>query len=553
MNYYYIDSSATVNGTGTKSNPFNSIQSAIDANLVHPLTLYLKAGQTYELAYYNRTATSFFNNKTGIQSVITRYGAGAKPILTSNNDTIIIDAYACQIKFEDIRISPKPGSERTAIYLNLIPIGDSANNNICNLTLNKVDFIGTPESLGGMNGINRVFCLNSLVDYAGLNNIAHKLLISNCTFDNVNAGVQMRGNPDLSDKTTYHGDQKKSYGFRVINCSFTNIINSAVFIGWAASKNQSRNVIGDDMATGVDGLYYSSYRYNVYNTATGASQADVPVWFSGTRYLTLQNFEIHGAGPAYPDRQTIDFDYHCHYCVARYGYTSNNARGSMIIQGPFSNSWYSSKGYTPLSNDAYTLYYTLGFGSIGNVIEYVISFNDGVARTTNTADKFWQKTSAFRYVYDNVVRNCVFIDTVTTSNDNAIAINPQADDNATALSLTLDSNIFYYTNKTATELVVGSTVSSFPGLLGKFKLKNNVFYSEKWNGVQPTSTGFLEESNLFSNPAFINGLSNSAFSGLKEALLNIKVKMNSPCIGNGTTGVSPDFDGKVGNNIGIVQ
>ncbi|QQV92030.1 hypothetical protein MOC16_gp100 [Klebsiella phage vB_KpM_FBKp24] len=553
MNYYYIDSSATVNGVGTKGNPFNSIQSAIDANLTHPLTLYLKAGQTYELAYYNRTTASFFNNKTGVQSVITRYGTGAKPILTSNNDTIIIDAYACQIKFENIRISPKPGSERTAIYLNLIPIGDSANNNICNLTLNKVDFIGTPESIGGMNGINRVFCLNSLVDYAGLSNIAHKLLISNCTFDNVNAGVQLRGNPDLSDKTTYHGDQKKSYGFRVINCSFTNIINSAVFIGWAASKNQSRDVIGDDMATGVDGLYYSSYRYNVYNTSTGASQADVPVWFSGTRYLTLQNFEIHGAGPAYPDRQTIDFDYHCHYCVARYGYTSNNARGSMIIQGPFSNSWYSSKGYTPLSNDAYTLYYTLGFGSIGNVIEYVISFNDGVGRTTSTADKYWQKTSAFRYVYDNVVRNCVFIDTVTTANDNVIAINPQTDDSLTALSLTLDSNIFYYANKTATELVTPASMTNFPTMMSKFKLKNNIFFSEKWAGATPTSTGLIEEGNLFTNPAFLQGLSNSSFAGLKEALLAIKLKMTSPCIGSGSSNNNPDFIGKVGNNIGSIQ
>lgn len=553
MNKYYVDPSVSTNGIGTIESPFNSIDNAIAAGIQHPFTLHLKAGTVSKFSYSNNTTNSFFNNKTTVQSVITRYGVGKKPILTSDNNVRILDAWVCQLKLEDLQVSPMPGSERTAIYFNVVPIGNKSNENICNFTLNRIDFIGTTESIAGSNGKSRVFCLNALADYGGSTNVAHKILVSNCRFDMLNAGIQIRGNPRLSDTTTYHGDQMKSYGVRVINCSFTNIINSSVFLGWCASKNQSRDVINDDMESGVDGIYHSSYRYNVYDLVTKTAAADVPVWFSGARYLTFQNFEIHGAGPGYPDRQSFDFDYHCHYCLARYGFTSNNARGPMFIQGPFSNSWYSSQGYTPLSSDIYTLYFTLGFGCIGNVIEYVVSYNDGVGRTNRSSDTYWIKTAAYRYVYDCLVRNCVFIDTVSSGNEWVIDVNPQADDSPTALSMTIDSCLFYWSNRTGTDVISSATVARIGDLFAKFKLKNNLFFSEKWGGATPTFTKILTENNKFVSPKFKNGVQMATPAGIREVKELVRLMSTSPCISSGSPNANLDIWGNAGSNIGWEQ
>ncbi len=78
MNKYYVDPSVSTNGIGTIESPFNSIDNAIAAGIQHPFTLHLKAGTVSKFSYSNNTTNSFFNNKTTVQSVITRYGVGKK-------------------------------------------------------------------------------------------------------------------------------------------------------------------------------------------------------------------------------------------------------------------------------------------------------------------------------------------------------------------------------------------------------------------------------------------------------------------------------------------
>jgi hypothetical protein len=281
---------------------------------------------------------------------------------------------------------------------------------VCNCEFGNLRFIGHPSAIGGVAGTKEVACIHLMADPIASTNVAHKIFFHDIYADHVNCGIMVRGNPGLSDTTTYLGDQRKSYGVRILDCSFTNIINYGLCICGATSKNKTRDIRKDVWESGWDNIYYSSYHTNVFNPTTDPNgyttkRADVPLWVTMSCYFTGQNFEVHGSGPASPDRQCIDFDYHTNNCVFRYFLCTNNARGPMFIQGPFSNTWYSANGYSNPSADPLTTYKTLGVGCLNNVIEYGVFYNDGIARTQKTSDVYWLKAQAYRYCYDNVIRN----------------------------------------------------------------------------------------------------------------------------------------------------
>lgn len=559
MNYYYVDPSQNINGNGSKESPFNSMDALVSSGVSFPYTIYIKRGTTFSWSYQDLTTNSIFYNTSTTQSHITSYGEGKKPIWFSMGlDKRHLYSSLMNVAFHDLQISPPPGGEFTGGYLYGVPYGNTANSNLCNLEFYNLDFIGTPESIGGSVGSKEISMILLLVDNGGANNIAHKIYIHDIYADHVNCGIFVRGNPHLSDTTTYRGDQKKSYGVRVIDVSFTNIINYGVLLAGCASKNKNRNVRTDDMESGFDGIYYSSYKTNVYNPNTDpygytTARYDVPLWMTMCSYVTGQNFEVHGSGPGKPDRYALDFDWHCNNCLMRWGYTTNNAKSFMFIQGPFSNSWYSAHGYTPLSTDPYTLYYTYGAGCYDNVYEYILSYNDGIGRTKRSEDIYWRKAAAYRYCYNNTARNIVFIDTVSTENDYILTCNPQTDDNTTANSMLVDSCIFYWKNRNATSLISQKDVDTFGTLMTKFKFSNNIFYSEKWGSSTPSLPGVTTESNYFIDPEFNFMPPKVPPAGLKEAIKIISLSFNSPAIGTGTVNSNKDISGKSGNNIGWEQ
>jgi hypothetical protein len=120
--------------------------------------------------------------------------------------------------------------------------GDS--NGLCNMEIGNLRFIGTPESIGKSAGMNEVACILLQADYVSRTNIAHKIYIHDIYGDHVNCGIMVRGNPHLSDTTTFYGDQRKSYGVRILDISFTNIINYGIKLCGATSKNKNKNVRG---------------------------------------------------------------------------------------------------------------------------------------------------------------------------------------------------------------------------------------------------------------------------------------------------------------------
>lgn len=559
MNFYYVDTSRNINGDGSITNPFNSMSNLINAGVQFPYTISIKKGTVIEWSYQDLTNSSIFYNTSNQQCHFTSYGEGKKPIWISTGiDKRHLYAKMMNVAIHDLQISPPPGGVFTGGYLYGVPYGDPSNNNECNLEFYNLDFIGTPESIGGSAGSKEISMILLLVDNGGSSNVAHKIYIHDIIGDHVNCGIFVRGNPHLSDPTTYKGDQKKSYGVRVIDVSFTNIINYGILLAGCASKNKNRDVRNDDMESGFDGVYYSSYKTNVYNPysdpyAYTTARYDVPLWMTMCAYVTGQNFEVHGSGPGKPDRYALDFDWHCNNCLMRWGYTTNNAKSFMFIQGPFSNSWYSSHGYTPLSNDPYTLYYTYGAGCYDNVYEYIVSYNDGIGRTHRKSDIFWKKAAAYRYCYNNIARNIVFIDTVSTSNDYILACNPQTDDNSNSTSMTVDSCIFYWKNRDSSNLISDIDVSNFGNLLSKFKFSNSIMYSEKWNGINPEIPNVSLTNIIYQNPLFKYDIPTVPPSGMKEVKELLKLSNNSVALDSGTQNNNKDIYGNTGNNIGWYQ
>ncbi|MGK3122925.1 hypothetical protein ACCY16_02220 [Candidatus Pantoea formicae] len=560
MTTIYVDPSSAVAGNGTADSPYRSMSEVVAAGVTHPVTIAIKRGTKFVWSYRDLTTASIFCNQSDTQSVLTSYGEGAYPVwISKDSATEHCNAIYQNMEIHGIQLSPPPGKPFTASgYMVGSPRGNPLTGE-CNLNIHDLDFIGDPASVSGSSGRLEVTCIKLLADKLGSSNIAHKILIQNIRGDHVNCGIFVRGNLFLSDTSTYLGDQKKSYGVRVLDASFTNIINYGVLLAGTASKNKSRDVRNDEWESGWDNIYYSSYRTNVYDPTTdpfawATARADVPLWMTFCTHTTGQNFEVHGSGPAAPDRYAVDIDWHCNNCLIRWGYTSNNAKSLMFIQGNFASSWYAGNGYTAPSSDPYTLYHDYGVGNRDNVIEYVLSFNDGVARTQRTADIYWKKACCFRYCYNNVVRNCLFIDTVSQANDHVLYCNPQADDNASAISMTLDSCIFYWRFRNNSDLISAAHVAAFGSLLAKFEFKNSIFFSEAWSAGATAALPDARTSGLhYVDPKFANPVPLVPPSGLKEAMNILKLSAGSPALNVGTVNAAVDLWGKAGNNIGWQQ
>ncbi|ERK16143.1 hypothetical protein L579_4419 [Pantoea sp. AS-PWVM4] len=556
MKFIYVDPSATVPGNGSLEKPYRTMDEVISSGVSHPVTVSIKRGTHFYWSYISQNVMAFFLNRSGTQSVLTSYGEGAYPIwypkdaATRHTDTLFQN-----FNINSLQLSSPPGEQHTGGYLYGTLRGDA--NGICNLEIHHINFIGDPAAIAGSAPAKEVACIHLTVK--DKTNIAHKVFIHDIYGDNINCGIFIRGNPHLSEPDTYYGDQRKSYGVRILDVSFTNIVNYGVLLSGAASKNKNRDVRGDEWESGWDNIYYSSYRTNVYNPikdphAWTTARADVPLWMTMCAYATGQNFEVHGSGPAAPDRYALDLDYHCNHCLLRWGYLTNNAKPFMFVQGPFSNSWYHANGYKPLNDDIYTLYHTLGLGCVNNVIEYIVSYNDGVARTQRSEDIYWKKACCFWYCYNNVVRNCLFIDTVSQANDHVLFCNPRKEDNPAALAMTLENCIFYWKHRDNSNLISPAEVSEFGTLLTKYAFKNCIFYSEAWSSAAPAALAGVSTSELrYVDPKFRFTLPLVPPAGMKEAKNILQLASDSPALKTGTTNTGLDIWGNAGNNIGWQQ
>ncbi|HHT5293919.1 TPA: hypothetical protein ACTY2I_005392, partial [Klebsiella pneumoniae] len=100
----------------------------------------------------------------------------------------------------------------------------------------------------------------------------------------------------------------------------------------------------------------------------------------------------------------------------------------------------------PAGMSNFEFYYTRRQGSGNNLVEYCFAFNDGIQRLqgkigTPTNDAC--SISHHRNQFNNIVRNCVFIDTTSVRQRRLISTNGYDTESVSIPSLTVENCIFY--------------------------------------------------------------------------------------------------------------
>lgn len=550
MNYIYIDCTAAQKGNGTISNPFNSINDLNKLEINYPITISIKKGTILRESLVD--INNIFLNSKSTASYLTSYGEGANPIwISSSHEKSHIHSHGIKnFVISDIDFySNENGVDKPFIYA--IPVADDIGN--ANILITKCNFQGTPKTIHSKKG--KVPTIYFEVEDKQFNQV-NKIKISLCNFNFINAGIHFVGNCRPANLETNVGDSNRSYGVKIITCSFTNIINAGILLVGCASKENNQN-FDSPYASGFENIYYSSYRTDVYNPLQDEfalhAQWDSPIWFTLCNKLIGQTFSIHGSGPGHPDRMAVDFDYHCWDCVIKHGYTSNNSRAVMFISGPMERTIFNTKYSVnkPQEMTDHEWYHTRRFGTGNNIYEYVLSFNDGIMRNYAVENTDSVKINANRYVYNCIVRNCTFIDTISLRNIFLLGCNP-TDLNSDHVSiLTIENCLFYWRFLETLNLMDISHIR-LKDMLKNIKICNSVLYSEKWNDDLIINLKLVTTFNIImKNPEFENIIL-SPPSNLHSGLY-FSFKSNSPILNNGSPNNTPDIAGRIGSNIGWMQ
>jgi hypothetical protein len=153
-----------------------------------------------------------------------------------------------------------------------------------------------------------------------------------------------------------------------------------------------------------------------------------------------------------------------------------------------------------------------------------------------------------------VVRNCLFIDTVSQANDHVLYCNPRKEDNPAATALTLENCIFYWKHRDNSDLISPEHASTFGSLLTKYAFKNCIFFSEAWPADAPAALPGVSTSDLhYVDPKFRFTVPQVPPAGMKEAKNILQLAIDSPALKTGSANTSLDIWGRTGNNIGWQQ
>lgn len=503
MKKIYIDHDEKYNGNGSLNSPFNTLEELYSLKTEHPVTILIKKGNIFRFSLID--LNGIFYNNTSEKSIMSSYGEGSNPVWITKSEN---NSHIHTNKIQNFTITNidfyahENGTQKPYIFG--IPTGNQSGD--CNLEISQCTFMGTSRSAHSDNG--RIATIYLEVEDKRFNYV-NKITIKNCHFNFVNSGIYIHGNTTPKSINNNLGDSYKCYGIKIKSCSFTNIINAGILLVACASKNSSYD-LKDEYTSGFENIYYSSYRTDVYNSEKDklAEQAqwDAPIWFTLCNKIIGQYFSIHGSGPGHPDRMAIDFDYHCWDCIIRHGYTSNNSRNVMFISGPMARTIFKSK-YSidkPLDITDEEWYYTRRYGTGNNLYEQVISFNDGLMRDASSINPDSVKINANRYVYNCVIRNCAFIDTISSRNIFIIGAYPTDNNKCGPTTLTIEGCLFYWKFLETTYLINKETIPMINGLK-KIIINNTIFYSERWTEHLLNELGLFTINNVIvSDPRFKN-------------------------------------------------
>lgn len=546
LNEYYIDPSARINGIGSKSSPFNTVSMIESTQLVAPMAVYIRRG-TRERGNWKINHAGFLNQAQ--QSYITAYGDGPAPVLLpADPSKAILEILAGQnliVGGFDVIVDTNSCTADPLIHI--YAVGNDQGN--ANVYLNNVVFKYSAHCIVGpsckafqINGVANTPVGTPYPYDRRPNNIG----IENVTVYNGAVGGAIKGHAsrqiapsvDNSTAATY-----RAYNATARNCSFVNMKGDGIILHSAEGPD-----------SGMHNCNLSAYRYDSESKDGAIKPYQAGFWYYNCNGCVSENLVVDGMSPVATDRMAFDFDNQTSNCVFRYCVSRNNGGGLVLcvqnIDMP--------SGVT----NEYDWFVTKGWGNNNNVIEYCISYNDGIA--TDPDPKNWwgryHKVMAFNSVNNFTVRNCLFIDTVTGGDGTRVAANSNAPYNGCLLhvyikggfakQVTLDSNIFYFANGSSMKMAADiSTVKQ------SISATNNVIFSaglgEDGSRAAFTLSNINMQGNIFQDPRLVNTTKNGPSGPLAAKLVTIM--RDSPAIGTGTANANPDVWGNTGKNIGWQQ
>ena len=560
MQTLYVDPSQTTNGSGTKDNPYNTVNAALSA-ATHPFSILIKKGTDVRNNDYINDTTGKLLNASGSMGYIGSYGDDLAPLVSNRPRWYMNGLCNEQIKstscrwldisgidfYNQVRVVQSSLGTRNIM---LTTLGDE--NSLANVFVHDCGFHGDPRSNSMQSGGNQRICL--FADSTGTT-ISHVMKVYDCQFTEVGSGVYIRGNTNFQDLTTNVGDALRSYGCSVMGCSFVDLVNSAVLLHTVASKTSWKDS-GHPMWSGFRKSRYSSYRWD-------KNGADAAFWMWHCNRVGGEYLEVSGMQGMSLDGMAFDIDGMCWDCGFRYCFTKNNVSSMMFVCG-------SNAALSEWDPDKYTYkewFYDRRMGSGNNTYEYIFSFNDGVQRLSAVPaglDIGTEITAAVvrnsKCQFNNKINNCTIIDTVSDLRKLLINSNVYDTGDDTIPALTMNSNLFFSRYLASTNIMnhvlySNDTVSNNQGLAPpkQMLLNNNLMFSDAWSsGATPDLSLFTVTNGKYVDPYF-KYLPNSAPSGLTSAKNIGLIIGQSPAIGAGVATTEPDVMCNSGNNIGWLQ
>jgi hypothetical protein len=339
------------------------------------------------------------------------------------------------------------------------------------------------------------------------------------------------------------GDGKRTFGAKVLRCSFTNIVQEGGMIHTCASKNGAYT--DDEWQSCVRDCYYSSYRWDKFNTS-GASTYDAPFWMWHCNRVMFENLEVHGSYPMSTDNMAVDIDGMCWDNVVRYVYSTGCARTVMFVSAD--NAGLQAAPPAGMSN--FEFYYTRRQGSGNNVVEYCFAFNDGIQRLQGQVGTLTNDAcsiSHHRNQFNNTVRNCVFIDTTSVRQRRLISTNGYDTESASVPSLTVENCIFYCKWMVGSDIIAQlSTGTRTIASASQIVLNNNIIWSDAWSAAPDLSALATLSGNVWAKPQY--ALLPSSPPSTRRGAINLGIPANAKEVGK--SNLLLDINGRSGNNIG---
>lgn len=378
---YYVDSVGgdDITGEGTLENPWKTIAPLGNVPIVAGVSILFKCGGVYECA---ATLTTSGTKENPI--VISSYGEGEKPLLTTNEATEVLRLFDCSyITVSNLEITAPNGG---GIWI------DTLNETSYGITIDNVEFhdiqnYHLPARDNASAGAAAARCCIMVKGLPARSRYAvNDLTITNCEMYDCGNGINVWGSWNESQtpwcETEEEIDPVYNTGLLVKGCYFHDMDSEAIIVGMCdgALVTHCRS-INCCQGSGVD-----ENGEPTYFTAA--------MWFWGSENSTIQYCEIAGQ-KNFGDGMSVDFDSHTNNCTYQYIYSHDNMRFMC------NNANYS--------------------GQHNNTVRYCLSVNDGEGRSKTSSGageygfKFYNNTiigcGEFQvtHIYDGIFANNIII------------------------------------------------------------------------------------------------------------------------------------------------